>query len=90
MASTPTTTTQDVRMHGWTIPAGTTVQVRSIRLPIREYGQQVSTATVDVPGRDYPCGVPVSHLDCVALGDVPLYQHNTHTGQDVPVELPGR
>ena len=87
MSSTvSTTTTQDVRMHGWTIPAGTTVQVERITLPMEWAGQQVATATVQVPGVEHRCGVPVPSLDVVALGDVPVYRYDDATGRDVLVD----
>ncbi len=77
-------TTQAVKFHGWTLPAGATVTVESVRLPIREFGQQVATATCQAPEfSEYGFAVPVTHLPKIV--GVPVYRYDDSTGRDILV-----
>lgn len=73
------TTTQSVKFHGWTLPAGATVTIDKVTLP--HSGQQAPTASCKAPEfSEWGFSVPVYALG--NLDGVPVYRLNEITSRE--------
>tara|TARA_R110000822_G_scaffold193623_1_gene332056 strand:+ start:103 stop:384 length:282 start_codon:yes stop_codon:yes gene_type:complete len=62
LAMFTTTTTQSVKFHGWTLPAGSVVTVREVRVDMYSLMEHYTSASCTTDAVGHEIGIPTSSL----------------------------